>query len=482
MDNIVVSFRAGIDTLSRTWEKRLTMSDSDDHDEFDAVVTRIHKQVTPDNDEREAMESAVRRLTERTEAALADLPVEAEILQVGSTARGTWLSGDRDIDLFVSFPPELDDDELESYGLDIGHAVLPEGREEYAEHPYVVGEIDGFAVDLVPCYAVEDATDIQSSVDRTPFHTRYLRERMTPELAGDVRVCKQFLTGIGAYGSDLKTEGFSGYLTELLVLEYGGFRELLAAAVEWSPPVRLDPQDHGTATFSDPLVVIDPTDPERNVAAVLSAENVARFQHFARDLLADPREDLFALPSIDPLDKTEIQAAFRERGTTPVAVQFGRPDIVDDQLWPQLERSREGIADELVRKGFDIFRTAAFTSEDTAALVFELAVFERPAVERHTGPPIHVRAHADRFYEAYADGDAYGPFIDDDRYVVERQREFTTASEFLRSDALFDVSLGVHVESALEAGYDVHVGDEVATLAEEFGRDFARYLSPTVRG
>lgn len=455
---------------------------NDEDTEFEAVVEAVAERVEPDDAERRAMEAAVETLAERTTAALEDLPVDAELMQVGSTARGTWLAGERDIDFFVCFPPSLEADDLERYGLDIGHAVLPDGREEFAEHPYVVGELDGFDVDLVPCYAVEAATDIQSSVDRTPFHTRYLRERMTPKLTRDVRVCKQFMRGVGVYGSDLKTEGFSGYLTELLVLKYGGFRPLVEAAADWSPPVELDPEGHGAASFSDPLVVIDPTDPERNVAAVLSEENVARFQHFARDLLADPREELFFPEEDESLTPATVREEFAARGTTPVALTFSRPDIVEDQLWPQLERSREGVADELVRRGFDIFRTDAFADEERVALLFELSVAERPRVQRHTGPPVHVRAHAERFYDAYADADAYGPFIEDDRYVVEREREFTSAWEFLRSDAVFDVALGVHVESAIEEGYDLLVGEEVATLAERFGRELGWYLSPTVRG
>jgi tRNA nucleotidyltransferase (CCA-adding enzyme) len=75
----------------------------------------------------------------------------------------------------------------------------------------------------------------------------------------------------------------------------------------------------------------------------------------------------------------------------------------------------------------------------------------------------------------------YGPFVDGDRYVVERPREFTTARAFLDSDAVLDCALGVRVESALEDDYRVLVGDEIATLAETFGTAFARYLSPTVR-
>ena len=460
----------------------MTDEDGLEDDEFDAVARRVHERVTPDDAERNAMKAAAETLVERTTAALEARSVDADVIQVGSTARGTWLSGNRDIDLFVCFPPSLERTELRRLGLDIGHEVLPEGREDYAEHPYVVGEIEGFDVDLVPCYAVEAATEIQSAVDRTPFHTRYLRERITPDLAADIRVCKQFLTGIGVYGSDLRTKGFSGYLTELLVVEYGGFRPLIEAAADWKIPVTIDPEDHAAASFRDPLVVIDPTDPERNVAAVLSTENVTRFQHFARELLEEPREEVFFPESVDPLARADVREEFEARGTTPLAIRFERPDIVDDQLWPQLDRSREGIADELVRRGFDIFRTAAFASDEWVVLLFELAVAKRPRVERHTGPPVQVRAHAERFYDAYEDSDAYGPFIEDDRYVVEREREFDSAEAFLTSDALFDVALGTNVQSVLEDGYELFTAEEVATLADSFGRELARYLSPTVRG
>ncbi|QLH84580.1 CCA tRNA nucleotidyltransferase [Halosimplex pelagicum] len=455
-------------------------------DEFDAVVERVRERVTPDDEERERLDRVVDDLRERARDAVADLPVDADVIQVGSTARDTWLAGDRDVDLFVSFPTEIDRADLESYGLKVGHSVLPDGHEEFAEHPYVKGTYEGFDVDLVPCYAVADATAIRSAVDRTPFHTEYLAERIDADLASEVRVAKRFLTGIGVYGSDLRTRGFSGYLTELLVHEYGGFRQFVEAAAEWHPPVKLDPEGHGRETFDDPLVVIDPTDPERNVAAVCSPEAVARLQHYARDLLADPRPALFVPDDPEAVDADAVVAAFERRGTAPVAVRFDAPDIVDDQLYPQLDRSLEGLVGELDRRGFDVLRSAAWADE-TVVLFAELEVAERPAVERHEGPPVHVRDHAEGFYDAYADEAAapddgtagtYGPFLDGDRYVVERPREFRTAVGLLESDAVFDVALGARVETAMDEGYAVLAGDEVGALADEFGVELARYLDP----
>ncbi|WP_049937698.1 CCA tRNA nucleotidyltransferase [Haloplanus natans] len=445
--------------------------------DFEAVTARVADRVTPDAAERERLRVAVDDLTRRVRDALADLPVEASVVQVGSTARGTWLADDRDIDLFVRFPADLDRADLERYGLDVGRAALPDGHEEYAEHPYVTGEIGGFDVDLVPCYDVADATAIQSAVDRTPFHDAYLQERLDATLARDVRLFKAFLTGIGAYGSDLRTRGFSGYLSELLVLEHGGFEPLLRAAADWQPPVRLDPENHGTAAFDDPLVVIDPTDPARNVAAVCSSENVARLQHHARALLADPRESLFTPSEPDPLDAAAVHAHLDRRETTPVAVVFETPDLVDDQLYPQLRKSLDGITGELDRRGFAPLRSATF-ADGRAVLLVELAVSELAAVERHDGPPVHVRDHATGFYDAYADRDVYGPFLDGDRYVVEREREFTSPDDLLGSDAIFEVALGARVETALDDGYDLLVGSEVATLADDFGVELARYFEP----
>ncbi len=447
-------------------------------DAVDDVLERVRARVVPDADERAALDRVVETVIERTQEAIETLPVDAEAVHVGSTARGTWMADDRDVDIFVCLSPDLSRSDLETYGLQVGRTVLPDGREEYADHPYVTGSVEGFDIDLVPCYAVDDPTSIRSPVDRTPFHNRYLSERLDDELADEIRLAKRFLSGIGAYGSDLRTRGFSGFLVELLVAEYGGFRPLVEAAADWEPPVYLDPEGHGNSTFDDPLVVIDPTDPERNVAAVCSPMNVARLQHYSRELLADPREAQFEPRALDPLTRADIREALAGRETTPIAIRFDAPDLVDDQLYPQLEKSLRGLIDALERHGFDVLRGATFAAE-TAVLLVELEVAERPAVDRHEGPPVAVREHATDFYRTYVDDPTVtGPFIEGDRYVVEREREFATARAFLESPAFLEIGHGARVESALRDDYTLLFGEAVAPLADEFGRELAAYADP----
>jgi len=445
---------------------------------LEAVLDAVTERVVPTPAERDRLQSAVTALRERTADVVGAREYDTDVTLVGSTARDTWLREDRDIDIFVRFPPDLDRSTLESEGLAIGHEVLPDGREAFAEHPYVTGTYDGFDVDLVPCFDVESASETRSAVDRSPFHTAYVREQLDSESTTAVRLTKQLLKGIGAYGSDLKTEGFSGYLVELLVLEYGDVRSLLEAASAWSPPVRLDPENHGKSEFEDPLVVVDPTDPHRNVAAVVSADHVARLQHYARSLLADPRESVFTSSLPEAVSEAAVRAHLERRETQPLAIRFDAPDIVDDQLYPQLRRSLRGLVTGLETHGFRVLRATTFAADD-AVLFLECSVASLPAVERHVGPPVALEDHASGFYETYADADCDGPFIEDGRYVVERERSIQTARAFAEQRFL-EGSVGADVEVVVEtSGYDVLAGSEVLELVTCFGTELGAYFDPT---
>ena len=143
---------------------------------------------------------------------------------MGSVAKNTFLSGDKDLDIFVLFPLSFSREELEKKGLEIGKAVFLKfggGKYivSYAEHPYTKGMLEEYKVEIVPAYLIKSTKELMSAVDRTPFHTNYVISNLKNH--DEVRILKKFLKGIGCYGSDLKTEGFSGYLCELLIMRYG---------------------------------------------------------------------------------------------------------------------------------------------------------------------------------------------------------------------------------------------------------------------
>ena len=273
--------------------------------------------------------------------------ISLKAMLVGSAARGTWLSGDHDLDIFLGVPPEGD----LGAALEIARLTAHDHEEKYAEHAYVHAQMDGFEVDLVPCYLVDDAARLLSAVDRTPFHTKYVSIRITGK-EDDVLLLKQFMKGVNVYGSELKVGGFSGYLTELLVLCYGSFVAVLQAASSWRPGQRLDLEGHGKERHDEPLIVVDPVDPRRNVAAALTLDKMLQFAGAARSFLAEPKLDFFFPPSQSPLSDEELIAQINERGTMPILLEFAAPDVVEDVLYPQLRKAEASIKALLERNGF----------------------------------------------------------------------------------------------------------------------------------
>ena len=122
---------------------------TDDEDLRGEILASVLNEVSPSDDKRESLREAYESVRERALKALKKEGIEGDVTLVGSAARDTWLSGDRDIDVFLVLPPSLERDEFERVGLDVGRAVFPDGTVEYAEHPYVQGTENGYDVDVV---------------------------------------------------------------------------------------------------------------------------------------------------------------------------------------------------------------------------------------------------------------------------------------------------------------------------------------------
>ncbi len=442
-----------------------------------ALEEEVLSLVRPTEEEARHINAVAGRILSRISA-----DGRAEGMVVGSVARGTWIHGDRDLDIFLLFDPSLSREELEEEGLSLARAIAAAEaasfREKYAEHPYINANIDGLDVDLVPCYRVESACSIKSAVDRTPFHTLYIRERIGPFI-DDVLLLKQFAKAGGIYGSDQMTEGFAGYLCELLVLFYGGFRPLLEAASLWRPGVTIDPEGHKSRDFSEPLVVVDPVDPKRNVSASVSLTRMCEFIELARGYLKNPRREFFFPPPRPVLSLDEAANLLSRRGTHLYAIILPTPPYIEDIVVPQLRKSLESIRDLLERNGFSVNRADCEMHDENSMLLFELLVEELPAVIRHPGPPVWNPVNAARFsskYMACSSEDLFsGPFIEGGLSIVEKRRAYTRAADLLRSPVVLQVALGRHVKQAMEQSYIVVRGIEC------YRDEFAPFISGFLR-
>jgi len=399
---------------------------------------------------------------------------KAEGMVVGSVARNTWVKGDRDLDVFMLFDPAVPREGLERDGLALARAVASrftdEFCEKYAEHPYISACIRSVDVDLVPCYKVGNPTSIQSAVDRTPFHTRYIAEKING-LVDDVLLLKQFAKAGGVYGSDQMTEGFSGYLCELLILHYGSFSQLLKAAAAWRPHLVIDIGHHAAKEFDEPLVVIDPVDPRRNVAAAVSIDRMAEFIELARGYAEAPSGKFFEIPDPPIISRDDLAALLEERGTALIAVTFRTPPYIEEIVVPQLKRSVLAVTAHLERNGFVVHHAHYRMGTARCIFLFEMLVADLPKIRRHMGPPVWNRVNAEKFREKHLAQPLPGPYIADGRYETEVFREWSNAAAFLSSPALLSVSLGRHVRQSLEKDWQVTEG------AECWDEEFAPFIA-----
>jgi len=423
------------------------------------IEEEVLSRITPKEKENIQIFEAVEKIKVKILNYAKSLDLAVEPILVGSVAKGTHLT-DPDIDIFVMFPPTTKREDLELYGLKIGKEVLGKYEKKYAEHPYVFGKFDDLNVEIVPCYKIPDPTRKMSAVDRTPFHTKYIIEQIHEEQKDQVRLLKRFLKGIGIYGAEAEIEGFSGYLCELLVLHYGDFISIIENAKNWSKGIVItfDKREH--SEFYDPLIVVDPVDPGRNVASALSEENFATFIIACKEYHENPRIEFFFPNKIVPESITYIKNMMKRRATTLLGITFIAPSTLPDILHSQLRKSVKAMAKLFEKYGFKLIDLDYFVN-DEIMLLFEFEVFSLPFVKPHKGPPVW-HPNASNFLDKWIGSSSLikGPYIKGGNWYVDIDRDLNNAKELIEAK-LDTLSLGSHINESLKKEYKILVDEEL---------------------
>jgi len=443
------------------------------------IEEQVLLKVKPTHEERELITEIVAKLFQKVNTAAKEFNIpEVEPKLVGSAARGTWISGTHDLDIFLSFPEDKSYDELEEYGLMIAREVAKDAEhveERYAEHPYLNMQYLGFDVDVVPCFEVDCSSNIKSAVDRTPFHNEFVKERISGR-EDEVLLLKQFMKGTGVYGSELRTQGFSGYLTELLILNYGSFIEVINNACKWRPGTTIDLMSHGTVKHNEPLIVVDPTDPKRNVAAALSINRFAEFIDSCLSYTEEASMKYFFPDAQKPLDDTEVEEMINKRKSSFVAIVFPAPDIVDDILYPQLHKMENGIRGLLKEYEFSVLNSGTWAGENAVVLV-ELMSSELPNVKKHQGPPVWVGSHAIAFKSKYRESDdVFSFYVENGHYVADIKRKYPDAKELIEN-RIHTCALGKQLALSMEQEFTILVDMEICSIKDDDFRIFLKNWS-----
>ena len=413
------------------------------------VCNRVKRRIVPDpklKADVQAKAEEIRAAVER-ECRITGLPAEVRI--DGSVAKDTWIREYADVDIFMRVSPDLTKVQLREVCLPIAKRALHPNKivERFAEHPYVeatvaFGKRRTLRVNVVPCYNVKRGQWL-SATDRSPYHTEYVLQHLTVLQRDEVRLLKAFMNGIGAYGADIKTGGFSGMLCETLIASLGGFEHVVKEFSAWNETRFIDVENHFEGRrdevhqlFRDPLIVIDPVDGGRNLAAAVRAEQLWNFVAASRQVIAEPSTSFFEPPKIKPLAAAEYRRLIKQRGSTVLAVVMGRMDVVVDILWSQLYRTERAIVNLLENNGFSVIRSTSWSDERSLNLILlELEDANIPGSRRHLGPPVSRVAESASFLAKHLADERTisGPWLEADRWAVQKRRDFTSAPELLKT-------------------------------------------------
>lgn len=434
------------------------------------VVEKVSSRVSPNSEDYAELRKVLRKVSARIRKEAEARGLKIKVEAVGSVAKDTWIRSDKDIDIFIIFADGTEKEKAKGQGLELAKAASGSSwRLGYAEHPYVETEVDGYTLDIVPSIVMREGEKPLTSVDRTPLHTLFMNKNLDSMLKNDVRVLKQFMKGIGVYGAELKVGGFSGYLCELLVLNYGGFEKTIKAISKWGEKAAIDYINHykGKAgeVFDTPLVVIDPVDRRRNAAAAVSQKSYSNLIAAAKFFLRKPSVDFF-FPSQKRAGFDAISKSLGDRGASVIGVVLGCPPLASDVLWGELNRSLLRIVALLEESGFRVNESAAWSDEKENVIFFVEVLGRTIGPARiHEGPKVTFSAEAERFVRKYVKDRRVlaGPYVKDGRWCVELRREERDAKSLLEKH-FAKLKLSKDIEAEAKKGFKVLAEKELYSL------------------
>lgn len=409
---------------------------------LEKILSRVLAEIRPSKLEIAATTAHVNEISGRIREIA---PKDVEIMVVGSIARGTNLSGNSDIDIFLLFDRKRYGREgIVKMGLQYAKSIVKAKKNEryelrYAEHPYTRLYLDDeqLRIDIVPAFRIEQIGEMGTAVDRTPLHTEFINSKLSLKQKEDVRLLKFLLKAHNIYGAEVKTKGFSGYLCELLVYSFGSFLNVLEWMAYMKPPVcvypaerRYDGNEGLLKRFSSQFVVVDPVDPNRNVAAGVSIDALARFAMLARSVIANPSIRLFYGTGFSAPKASSLIRRFSEQtGLEPYTVITRVPDKSEDIVWPQLNRLGEVMEGALNRNGFMAMIRTVWIRRGKGFIMFFFGM-ERIKANFIKGPSVFAGNFSSQFMKKHSKAMAF-LMKDNILYAVEKNKH-ETAEDFLR--------------------------------------------------
>jgi tRNA nucleotidyltransferase (CCA-adding enzyme) len=340
------------------------------------IISKVAKTVTPSQTIEKSKKGIAELAYKLVENEIEKYPEVTDLEFGGSFAKDTWLSKDADVDIFIKFKKSTSEEKFENISKKIGFESLKKYSPyvRYSEHPYVEARIKDTKINVVPFYDVKIG-EWKSAADRSPFHTKFMKKSLTLKMRNEVRILKTFLKSNGIYGAEIAKQGFSGYVSEVLILNFKSFENLIKSISNIK-----ENQIIGKTTkkFETSIVIIDPIDSNRNLAAAISDENIGKLILISRAFKEKPRLELF---------KNKKLKVSKKYWGNLLVVKFDFKSRSPDVIWGQIKRATSSLVIQLELGGFTVLRSKSYTDQVREAyLLFFLKSTKISNIYSKNGP------------------------------------------------------------------------------------------------
>lgn len=354
--------------------------------------------------------------------------IDAEVMLGGSAAKGTFVKGDFDCDVFIRFEKKYIDDQL-SEMLEHCLKIFQGVNRVHGSRDYFQAKIDNIDFEFVPVKKISNPNEALNVTDSSPLHVQWMKKNIeiNPELIDQIILTKLFCKAARVYGAESYIRGFSGHVIDILLAYYKTFENLLKNSLEWKKGDVIDVESHGTsqemnASKINSLIVIDPIQPERNAAAALNMENVQFFQKKACEFLQKPSCEFFKKK---PLTKEYLESI--KDGNSLFIIMAEPLEGKDDVVGAKILKVFEYIKKQLKAHDFEVVQSGwEWDKKNDAMLYFLVNPEILSEFKLREGPPVKVTENASKFRELHPDA-----WEENGRLYANVKRDFTSADKLI---------------------------------------------------
>ena len=285
------------------------------------ILKQVLEQIEPPKEDLKFINSSMKETLGKIKKNISKGKINAEVFIGGSFAKETLIKKDYyDIDVFVRFDKKYKEEELskllEKILSGIKHVSKIHGSRDY----FRIKSGSNLFIELIPVRKISNLKEAENITDMSYSHVKYIKKKVESEkIKDDIRIAKAFCYATGAYGAESYIRGFSGYAIELLIYSYGGFVKFLKAIIKLDGKKEVVDieknyktknhvlMDLNAAKLSSPIILIDPTFPQRNALAALSYETFEKFKEEAKKFLKNHSLAAFEIRKVD-LEKVKQNA------------------------------------------------------------------------------------------------------------------------------------------------------------------------------